>query len=86
MALLLIIRIYQLSQRHLAFNCILLELKLKLYKVASSVAQHSMEKMVAVSRPMIVKNAQVVEIVSACANAMAISSLKIGNTIMPQTE
>ena len=38
-----------------------------------------------VSRPMIVKNAQVVEIVSACANAMAISSSKIGNTIMLQT-
>ena len=46
-----------------------------------------MEKMVALlNLPQIVKNAQAVAIVSACANATVISSSKIGIMTMPRRE
>jgi hypothetical protein len=77
MGLLLIIKTYQLSQRHLVFNCTLQEPNGKLSKVALSVAPLNMEK---ISLPPILINVQAGAVASACANAMVISSSKIGSS------
>lgn len=83
MGLPLIIKTYQLSQRHPVSNYTLQEPNGKQSKVALSVALLNLKL---VSLPPIQINVQAGAVASVCANAMVISSSRIGSSTIPLRE
>lgn len=84
MGLPLIIKTYQLSQQHLVSNYTPQEPNGKQSKVALSVAPLNL-KLVSLPPP-ILTSVQAGAVASACANAMVISSSRIGSSTIPLRE